>query len=315
MPKQNQGGTRPVIQAVKGQQEIVQVQQRHIAALENFATSQAHQVEVLKLQLAYVARLAGVSPEMDAIKKRATQKLGDVNNPAQPVPDPGSQGPTESTEQAATPETYDDPRRPGQTPGSVQEVAADATDLALNPGTSIPTSPYGDMVDVTAPVAGTETHVPNEQTRIETDVRVGDPMNPDTAFAWNPSMGPNNSNGQAPTTGEMAYHASAEDLARVRTMASIKLARLQIQAGIADGDDLSVAAVIESDASLTNEVIQDRISTLASVQKVAAGRPRPAGLVPRSASAQRTTPSLASGEPTRFANPSMAQSTEDSIFF
>jgi len=306
MPKSNQGGSRPVIAAVQGQQ-------KHIAALEKFATAQANEIEILKLKLAYVARLAGISPQMDAIDQRVAalnQKSADVMNPGQPVPDPADQAPSETTEQAVTPETYDDPRRPGQTPGSVQDLPADATTTALEPGTTLPTSPYGDMVDVTAPVAGTETHVPNEQTRIETDVRVGDPMNQDTAFAWNPNMGPNQSNGQAPASGAQGRAASVQDLARVRTMASIRLARLRIQAGIAQGDDLSVAGAIEG-SDLPDAAIAHEIQTLASVQKVAARQPRPAGLVPRSASAQRGTPSLATGI-TAFRNPTTAETIEDS---
>jgi hypothetical protein len=292
----------------------VQGQQKNLQTLKGVVVAQSHEIEKLKLKLAYVARLAGVSDEMDAIEKRANQiKRADVANPGQPVPDPASQGPTESTEQAVTPETYDDPRRPGQTPGSVQDLPADATDLALNPGETLPTSPYGDMVDVTAPVAGTETHVPNEQTRIETDVRVGDPMSMDTAFPWVTS--PNQSNGQPPASGEMgqgkAASVSSEDLARVRTFASITLARLRIQAGIAQGDDLSVAGSIEQ-SELTDGAIDHEIKTLSKVQKAAAQRPRPAGLVPRSASAQRTTPSLAGGA-TPFAQPAVSQLVEDSF--
>lgn len=311
MPKQPQGGSRPVIAAVQGQQ-------KNIATLKNVVVSQQHEIEKLKLKLAYVARLAGVSDEMDAIDKRANQfKQADVANPGQPVPDPASQGPTESTEQAVTPETYDDPTRPGQTPGSVQDLPADTTDLALNPGETLPTSPYGDMVDVTAPVAGTETHIPNEQTRIETDVRVGDPMVPDTAFPW--IMSPNQSNGQPPASGEMgqgkAASVSGDDLARVRTFASIKLARLRIQAGIEQGDDLSVAGSIEQ-SDLTDGAIAHEIQTLGRVQKAASAqnRPRPAGLVPRSASAQRTTPSLAGGG-TPSTGPSANQLVDDASLF
>jgi hypothetical protein len=387
-----QPASRPILAAVQGQQ-------KHIEALKQVAANQRHEIEVLKGQLTYIANMAGVGQQMTAIRKRADQlKLADVNNPGQPVPDPPSQGPSETTEEAVTPETMDDPRRPGQTPGSVQDVPADTTDLAMNPGESLPTSPYGDMVDVTAPVAGTETHVPDDQTRIETDVRVGDPMNLDTAFPW--TISPNNSNGQAPGSGEMAgqkagaktarsfedvrrhlndidpdagstqptpadrenfhsyvksnfpehynsyfqphhdndnyrpyeeheghrgdeggYYGSKKVAAKQpqpsgasRTILAIKLARLRVQAGIAQGDDLAVAGVIEA-SKMPDDAISHEIATLAQVQK-AASRQRPAGLVPKSASAQgnRSLPSLASGA-SAFSAPSTYDDIADSDLF
>ena len=251
-----------------------------LAAQQRTIASLTHRVAVQDLQIAYVARLAGVTKQVTAIRTTA-----DINNPAQPVPDPASQGPSETTEEAATPEAYDDVRNPGMTPGSVGDVPADATDVALAPGTSVPTQPFNDLVDVTAPIAGTEQHIPLDQTRIETDVRVGDPMNLEIAFPWN--TGPNNSNG-----------GSTASLNGNRTLASLHLARLQITAGIADSpDDLSVAAAIEtsnrSDAQIAAESI-----TLGKVQKAASrNQGRPAGMVPRTASVERTTPSLAPSGP------------------
>jgi hypothetical protein len=252
-----------------------------------------HDNAVLQLQLAYVARLAGVSEELNAIRVKADQmrKKADADNPAQPVPNPASQPATESTEEAATPEAYDNPNQIGQTPGANQGVAAETTATPMDPGVTLPTEPYNNLVDVSAPVAGTETHTPPETTRIETDVRVGDPMNPETAYPLNPAFGPSQQQGTTPPRdGEMSQISSH------RTMASIRLARLQIAAGIARGDDLAVAAGIEADRSLSDAMIRREIATLSQVTKAAAKKERPAGLVPRAAAntqgVQRTMPSL-----------------------
>jgi hypothetical protein len=277
-------GNRPLMQALASQQRTLQAVAARNAALE-------HENAVLGLQLAFVARMAGVSQELAAIRTQADlQRQADINNPAQPIEDPPSEGPAETTQEAMTPEAYDDPNAIGQTPGSTQHVPADATGTPMDPGVTLPTSPYNQLMDVSAPVAGTETHVPDEQTRIETDVRVGDPMNPETAYPLNPAFGPSHQRGTTPPrSGEMSQTGS-----RNRTMASIRLARLQIAAGIAAGDDLAIAAGIEANASLTDESIRTQIETLSQVSKAASRQPRPGGLVPRAAAGnvRRTTPSL-----------------------
>ena len=271
-------GNRPLMQALASQQKVMEQQKATMATL-------LHRNAVLELQLTYIARVAGLSKELAAIRRQA-----DIDNPAQPVPNPASQPATESTEQAMTPEAYDDPNSIGETPGANQGVAAETTATPMDPGVTLPTQPFNNLVDVSAPVSGTETHTPPETTRIETDVRVGDPMNPETAFPLNPAFGPSQQRGTTPPRdGEMSQTAN-----RNRTMASIRLARLQIAAGIAAGDDLAVAAYIEANASLSNEAIRAQIDTLTAVTKAAAARqPRPQGLVPRAASGvRRTTPSL-----------------------
>lgn len=252
-------------------------------AMHQAARAQQDEIERLRrtvatqgLQIAYIANLAGVSQRVAAI-----QTVADAENPAQPVPNPASEAPFETTEQAVTPETYDDVRNPGMTPGSVNNLAADTTDVALAPGASLPTAPFNDLQNVQAPVAGTETQLPLDQTRIETDVRVGDPMNPQGAFPW--TMGPNNSNQVAAAKGD-------------RTFQAIHLARLRLAAGIETGtNDLAlgqrIASSTASDADIANE-----IGILSKVQRQASqSQARPAGLVPRSASTGvvRTTPSLA----------------------
>lgn len=269
-------GNRPLMQAMASQQKALVASQQRVAALE-------HQLAVTALQLAYVAQLAGVTKEMDAIRRHA-----DIENPAQPVPNPGSEPAVETTEQAATPEAYDDPNAIGQTPGATQGVPAAATDVPMTPGESLPTSPFNQLTDVSAPVAGTETQLPLNQTRIETDVRVGNPMNPETAFPLNPAFGPSQQRGTTPPrSGEMSQTSSQ------RTVASIRLARLRVAAGLATGDDLAVASSIEADRNISDAMIRHEIATLSQVVKSATVKQRPAKLVPRSASGvQRTMPSL-----------------------
>lgn len=243
---------RPIIAAVQEQQQTVESLRRTVAKQG--------------LALDYISRLAGVSDEVAAIFRTA-----DVENPAQPVPNPPAQPATTSTEEAVAPEAYDNPQAPGMTPGSVQHVPADATGTPMDAGTTLPTAPYNQLVDPQAPVAGTQVgEVPLEQVRTEVDVRVGDPMNPEVAFPLN-------------------NQATAAN----RTMASMRLARLRIQAGTATGDDLQVAASIEANAALSNEAIESEISTLAGVVKAASRRSqRPAGAVPKAAASGRVTPSL-----------------------
>lgn len=274
-------GNRPLMQALASQQQVLGQQAAQLRA-------QAHENSVLRLQLAYVARLAGVSNELAAIRRQA-----DIDNPGQPVPNPPSEAPAETTEEAVTPEAYDNPNQIGQTPGANQHVPAEMTDTPLTPGTSIPTSPFNELLNVSAPVAGTETHVPNDMTRIETDVRVGDPMNPETAFPLNPAFGPSAQQGTMPPgSGEMSQTGS-----RNRMVSSLRLARLRIAAGLSTGEDLVVAAQIEGDRNATEAAIRQQIATLTEVVKAQTARTasqRPAGIVPRAASAtvRRTTPSL-----------------------
>jgi hypothetical protein len=260
-------GNRPAQAAMQAQQQQINMTAQKVKSLAEENDSLRKTVAKQGLVIDYIARVAGITEHVAAIHKQA-----DAENPAQPVPNPPSQPATESTEEAVTPEAYDHPLAPGQTPGSVQDLPADTTGTPMDPGTTLPTAPYNELVDVQAPVSGTETQLPLEQTRTEVDVRVGDPMNPEVAYPW--------------TTASQN-----------RTVASLRLARLRIQAGTAEGDDIQVAASIEGDEKITTEAISHEIHTLEGVVRAAARRTqRPANVVPRSASVQRTAPSLVGGQ-------------------
>lgn len=261
--------SRPLMAALTAQQLVIDDQRKQLA--------------IQGQQIALIARLAGVTNEVEAISKTA-----DIANPAQPIPDGPEQAASESTEQAATPETNDDVRSPGQTGNSTAGVPAAATDTALTPGGTLPAEPYGNLQDVTSPVSGVNTgEVGGDQTRIETDVRVGDPAQWDVAFPW--TMSENQSNKNPVSTGEMAGSGGGPS----RTHACLRLARLQIQAGIASGDDLSVSARLESDTTLSDELINREIGTLDRVMKAASARTAPSGARVATRSAERVAPSLA----------------------
>lgn len=270
--------------------------EKKIAEQDRTLRAQAAILDVAGQQLHYLATVAGISKEFEAIKREGAKKVADIMNPAQPIPDPPGGAPTESTQEAEAPETYDDPRNPGLTPGSTEGVPAQQTDSPLNPGVTLPTSPFTELVDPTQPVAGTETHVPLDQTKIETDVRVGDPM-----------VGAGTPQGSAfPLTGPFAADgaASANTVTspgyqnQGRTMASLRLAKLRKSAGLvpAEQDEFLVATDIERTAALTDQMIEHEIATLDTLTKNAAKNAarRPAGgPLPKVASQQRRVPSLA----------------------
>jgi hypothetical protein len=263
------------------------------------------QNSVLRGQLQVVGSLAGIEPEFGAIEQKMAARLtgarrhtADMDNPASPVPDPPEQPAPESTEQALAPETEDDPRRPGMTPGSVTNVPAMQTTTPLKPGVEDQTPPAANLIDVTAPVTGTnpaqDGGVPLQQRRIETDVRVGDPMSPEIAFPWN--MGPDS--GQDSMTGSQSGTLGAPDGAKaasLRTMASVRLARLRLATGQARGDELELAGQIETSAGLSNRDIEREFEVLGGIARSLETARRSAAPLQRTAAA-RPVPSMA-GQP------------------
>ncbi len=281
-PGASQREGRPLMATMAAQQQVIDQLRARNAAMDA-------QLQVQGQQIALIARLAGISEDVNAIRVQA-----DINNPAQPVPDPGEQAAPESTEEALAPVTMDDVRAPGQTPNSVSGVPAAATDVPIQPGGTLPTPPFNHLIDVTAPTQGTNTgEVPLDQRRIETDVRVGNPMIPDVAFPW--TIGDNQSNSAPPAAGEMGQAGGKRASTDSRFMASLRLARLRVQAGIATGDDVTMAGHIATDQALSDEAIGHEIATLDRVQKAASHRTVASGnAVPRRTARDRTAPSLAS---------------------
>jgi hypothetical protein len=232
-------------------------------------------------------------------QKCATIIQADQKNPANPVPEPGGQGPEQTTEDALAGDSNNPVKRdqpaggnatdlqtPGGVPGSTEHVPADATDTVDSVGTSLDTPAFNEDQDVTQPVSGTTEQRPLSETKTEVDVRTrqGDdspafPITPDGGFAE-----------QQKTTGSK------------RAMASLRLARARIFAGIADGvqpgedADLAYAASIEA-SDLTDTDIASEIAVLDKVKQGAMQRGPQQDtrhLVPRSAA--RDVPSLVSRE-------------------
>lgn len=283
---------RPAIQALAEQQTLIQRQATQIARQAEYIRAQGQTIEQFKTAFARqreeitslgrgLKALASAAGIEGHVRTAMMNKRADVQNPTQPVPEPPAEPPLVTTQEAETPEAFADVSAPGLVPGSTNDVAADTTTTVYTPGDDIPGPPVKQLVDVTRPVDGTQGPRPLDEVRTLTDVRVGNPMNPQVAF---------------PLRGDFANAArlGAKEAASNRTMAALRLARLRIAAGTAIADnDFEVATGIERDAALSTEAIQAEIDTLEGVSKAAAKKAqRPAGLVPKAASAGRSVPSM-----------------------
>jgi hypothetical protein len=157
------------------------------------------------------------------------------------------------------------------------------------------------LVDVTRPVDGTQNPQPLNTVRTETDVRVGDPMNPQVGF---PLEGPFQ-NGQRLSNkqGAAARALSPKEAASLRTMASLRLAKARLASGTAEGDEFTVAAGIERDASFSTEAIERELTTLDQVSKAATRKTAKPNLVPRPAGGRQGGASMQSTAATSSADP------------
>lgn len=264
-----------------------ELQAQQIKWLRARREEQRSQIQRLTAGLKALAQAAG--PQADAIVRTAMiRKRADEQNPAQPIPEPAPQPPSQTTVQAETPEAFADVRAPGMVPGVNQDVAADAVTTAYTPGQDIAAPAVKQLVDVTAPVEGTQGPRPTSEVKTNVDVRVGPGMNPQTAFPLGGPFANAQRTGSAPEQNEL------------RTMASIRLARLQKAAGIApqDVDDLVLGQAIAANADYSMERINTEIATLNQVRTAAAQHQMPMpprGAVPRPAGpTQRIVPPLGS---------------------
>lgn len=267
---------RPALEALAAQQKIIDALGAQNEALRAHAAKQDRQIAQLTRGLSAVARLTGFDTQVrTAIFKRA-----DEQNPAQPVPEPATSAPTETSPEALAPEAKDDARRPGLTPGSNNDTAADAVTTSYTPGQDIPSPAVNNLQDVTAPIDGTQGARPLQETKTLIDVRVGDPMNAQVAF---------------PVNGPYANAQRTSSASDARAVAALRLANLRIATGTAEGDQVQEMDSIVRDASLSDDAIEREIKTLERV-KTASARTvdAPRNVVPRAATVQRTVPSLTS---------------------
>lgn len=259
-----------------------------IASQEGQLNWLTKRVASLEAQISELARLAGVEAHLSKLVVRA-----DADNPAQPWPSPAAQAPEDTSDNAVSPGSPFpvDNMAPGggnqagttelQTPGGVSgmtDVAPATTTTVDSIGADLTTPAYAEDQDVTAPVAGTETRSPIEDVRTEVDVRVGQGDN-SPAFPIEPDGG-------------FTEQMSTQNLASIqrRTMASIRLARLRIAAGISNDDEFGLAEVISA-SKLSNEAIEHEIDTIERVRTASSRRPSNdrRNLVPRIGSNAGTT--------------------------
>ena len=321
----------PALKALAAHQKTIEAQNQRIAALH----------EALRL----VVSLAGVErhPKIASLLKQA-----DVDNPAQPVPAGASEAPPEDTEEVLGDVQRGQPSGGGQTddlfaPGNTSETrtAPDASTNVTDVGEVLDT---GDGImqnqDVTSPVSGTEGQRPLDEVKIETDVRVDDGVKTDTAFPLEEGF-----REERKTTGHRRKRQAKGDKddlpeefkehigdvveddddddddekggkSEARMFASLRLARLRIQAGITnETDDLALSTSI-AHSKTSNAEIQREIDTLAKVTEAKKQKqPRPRHLVPTSASAGQGDRHMPSLQQPPMSSTAAADDTDDSAIF
>jgi hypothetical protein len=272
---------------------------------------QQQRIDRLEGAVTTIATLAGLEghPAITALRRQAADE-----NPAQPSgwANPGGAGsetPAATTEEASKPsQGTDSPEAVGEAPNN--DVQPDAKTSLDSNETVLDTPLDLNEQDPTKQVAGTDTLGEGQRgnagtNRTETDVRAGTPSDNGPAFA---ETGWTNTSAKQPSEG--------------RLVASIRLARARINAGIASGDDLGLGATIAS-SDMSDEAIQNEINTIsqvaaASVQRQAVADRR---LVPQAVSGAGGSQTVARMVPSMVADPEIPQQrvayapTEDEMIF
>lgn len=306
--EQKENSMRPALAALVEQQKVLVAQERQITGLRG--------------AVAFIAEAAGLNEHPTVVAALADDEslftTADANNPAQPIPDPPAEAPEETTDQALAPAGKDSPESVGESPVNSTAPAATTSVDAVG-GTVADEALDLNEHDVTKPVAGTEGPRPLNEVKIETEQRIGpwQGNDPNPAF---PLQGPFAE--RARTTGAEEPEPQAVMQSEGRTIASLRLARLRIQAGIADtADDLTLGSTISMDEDVSDEAIQTEIDTLSKVLQTSAAaqqrQPVSRNLVPqaRTASVNRTVPSIASDEVTIPMQTVASGPTEDEFLF
>lgn len=227
-----------------------------------------------------IARFAGLEAHPDIV---ALQRVADAENPAQPEPEPASES---AVLVPSIPQGTTEVTTPGSSP--VTDVAPDATTSLTDPGGVLTDVGPDATADVQAPVTGTQEGADNT---VETEVVSEKGDNTSTMF---PLEG-----------GPFANKASS-----LRQIASMRLARLRIQAGISQSeDDLTLAAAIAR-SDVSDRAVEDEIATLAKVVQVQAQRAPSAA--PARTAGVRSMPSLSAMPPVVAAE---GRPSEDAFLF
>lgn len=206
-----------------------------------------------------IATLAGVdvAPIYAQAERRiaSLQRRADAENPAQPVPEPGSEAPSQSSSDAL-----------GDLNDADVTTAGEVTSEDGLAGTTVDVTAVGEVMadeaagtaDVTTPTSGIE--VSENETQISGDV---------TARGFD---------------AENAFPIEAQK----RVFASLRLARMRITAGIAQGEDLVLGEEIAKSA-MSNAAIDAEIATLSRVRAASNRQPTPSAPVRAD---RRSVPSL-----------------------
>lgn len=298
---QKENSMRPVLAALREQQILIEGHQAQIDAIADLAG-----IDLTRHKEATHRRVASLG-----------EKTADVDNPAQPIPEPTPEAPYTTTQEEIAPinpsapeggSLPDDPTTPGAT--SVTDVSPDATTSVDTVGGTVLDEPLDlNEQDPTRPVEGTTEMRPLDEVKIETDVVAETGDTSTVKFPLTDAF-----SAQPRTTG-------SQD----RTFASLRLARLRMQANIATGDELALGEAIAS-SDLTDEAIASEIGTLAQVVQASRSANPDAEqrrrLVPRQANSgngdvERQTPSFGGGSlPSIEALASSASGiTEDEVLF
>jgi hypothetical protein len=247
-----------------------------VAAQQTVLEEQAQQITALHQAVATLAVAAGVGahPRFAGLVRAAglrVQADSDTNEG-----DSIGGTPATTTEEAKKPDATADveqigsvpaPANKGVTPEGVTDVQN--TDVVANPPV------LDNLQDVTKPVSGTDSVVPaagdaGGASKVEVGTPSSNVMDPAGSSGWkNSSLGD----------------------PQERFMAGIRLARLQIRAGLAQGEDIALGQRIAESQTPLGE-IQAQVNTL---EALAARSTQPSGqetrhLVPRAAARQGITP-------------------------
>lgn len=279
---QKEQSMRPALKALLDQQKIINRHSTEMAELR--------QVVALLAKNAKFTRHPKVARLIQAAEENPAQPEGFAN----PTANPATEAPAATTEEARQPDATDDVTNLGATPATdVSPDAAtsvDSTETLLNP------APDLNEENVTAPVEGTTEQPPLSETKGESDVtaETGDNTNP-----MFPLQGP-----------------FAEKATTGRFVASLRLARLRLKAGIEAGDDdLSIAEKISS-SEVTDETIQNEIEVLTKVDGQARKVASTKGRGPlQSEGVSRMVPSLQSMGSTPPADKVYPEVTSDEVLW
>jgi len=287
--------------AINRQADRLEAQDRMLATMGRFVRSASTKIselslrnETLERQMALVANASGLMEPLATIGAAGQARVATLYhkanpaNPAQPVPEPASEPPVATSQDAVQAEGRDDVTQLGATP--VADVQADAVTSVDLPYGELANQPVGmNRTDVTAPVQGTETATPPDMTVIPVDARIGNPDNPQPAFPFTigpvgapsrPYSGP--SVGNPPSTaarndqrpqGEpgVAVHPQAQ--AQAHYIASVNLARLRAQVGISNEEPFQLGTKIA--AAMSDAQINAEAQGLQAVASRAQAQPPP----------------------------------------